>query len=95
MKQQVLARMWGKRSPLALWEGMQIGAATLENIMEIRQKKKNGNRTMLRSSNFTTRYLQKEYKNNSSKGYMHHEFTAAFSTKAKLRKRTKHPSTDE
>ena len=94
MKQQVLARMWGKRSPLALWEGMQIGAATLENIMEIRQKK-NGNRTMLRSSNFTTRYLQKEYKNNSSKGYMHHEFTAAFSTKAKLRKRTKHPSTDE
>ena len=40
MKQQVLARMWGKRSPLALWEGMQIGAATVENIMEIRQKKK-------------------------------------------------------
>ena len=40
MKQQVLARMWGKRSPLELWEGMQTGAATLENIMEIRQKKK-------------------------------------------------------
>ena len=58
-------------------------------------KKKNGNRTMLRSSNFTTRYLQKEHKNNSSKGYMHHEFTTAFSTKTKLRKLTKHPSTDE
>ena len=40
MKQQVLASMWEKRSPLALWEGMQTGAATLENIMEIRQKKK-------------------------------------------------------
>ena len=40
MKQQVLARMWEKRNPLALWEGMQTGAATLENIMEIRQKKK-------------------------------------------------------
>ena len=40
MKQQVFTRMWGKRNPLALWEGMQTGAATLENIMEIRQKKK-------------------------------------------------------
>ena len=39
MKQQVLTRMWGNRNPLALWEGMQTGAATLENIMEIRQKK--------------------------------------------------------
>ena len=64
--------MWGKRNPLALLVGMQTGAATLENIMEICQKKTTtGNRTTLRSSNFTTRYLQKEYKNNYSKGYMH------------------------
>ena len=59
--------MWGKRKPLALLVGMQTGAATLENIMEIPQKIEN--RTTLQSSNFTMRYLHREYKNNTSKGY--------------------------
>ena len=48
---------------------MQTGAATLENIMKFPQKVKN--RTTLWSSNCTTRYLPKEYKNTKSKGYMH------------------------
>ena len=39
MTQHVLPRMWGKNNPLALWVGMQTGAASLENIMEISQKK--------------------------------------------------------
>ena len=48
---------------------MQTGAATVENSMEVPQKVKN--RTTLWSSNCTTRYLPKEYKNTNSKGYMH------------------------
>ena len=48
--------------------GMQTGAATVENSMEVPQKVKN--RTTL-SSNCTTRYSPKEYKNTNSKGYMH------------------------
>ena len=49
--------------------GLQTGAATLENSMEIPQKIKN--RTTLQPSNCTTRYLCKEYKNADSKGHMH------------------------
>ena len=37
----MLTRMWRKRNPLALLVGMQTGAATLENIVEISQKIKN------------------------------------------------------
>ena len=40
-KQQVLVRTWRKRNPLALLEGMQIGAATVENSMEVPPKIKN------------------------------------------------------
>ena len=48
---------------------MQTGAATLENGMEVPQKTKNI--TTLPSSNCTTKYLHKGYKNTDSKGYMH------------------------
>ena len=41
----------------------------MENSIEIPQKVKN--RTTLWSSNFTTKYLPKEYKNTNSKGYMY------------------------
>ena len=34
--------MWRKGSPFALLVGMQIGAATVENSVEITQKIKNG-----------------------------------------------------
>jgi len=61
--------MWRKGNPHALLVGMQAGAATVENSMEIPQKVKN--RATLRSSYLTTRYLPKEYKNTNSKGYTH------------------------
>ena len=37
----MLARMWRKRNPLALLVGMQTGAGTLENSVEVPQKIKN------------------------------------------------------
>ena len=37
---QVLARMWRKGNPFALLVGMQTGAATVENSMEMPQKLK-------------------------------------------------------
>ena len=48
-KKQVLVRMWIKWNPLALLVGMQIGAAIVENCMEVTQKIKN--RTTLQSRN--------------------------------------------
>ena len=48
---------------------MQAGEATLENSMEDPQKTKN--RTTLRPSNCTTRYLSKGYRGAVSKGHMH------------------------
>jgi len=50
-RNKLLVRMQRKGSPLALLVGMQTGAATLENSMEVPQKTKN--RT---TSNYTTRY---------------------------------------
>ena len=38
MRHQVLARMWRKGNPRALLVGMQTGAATVENSMEISQE---------------------------------------------------------
>ena len=49
--------------------GMQAGAATLENSMEVPQKIKN--RTTLRPNNYTTRYLSKGYRYAVSKEHMH------------------------
>ena len=37
-RQQVLARMWRKRNPCALLVGMQTGAATVENGVQVPQK---------------------------------------------------------
>ena len=41
MKHQMLARMWRKGNPLTLLVGMQSGAATLEDSMEVPQKLEN------------------------------------------------------
>ena len=49
--------------------GMQTGAATPENSMEVPQNVKN--RTTPGASNYTTRYLPKGCKNTDLKGYMH------------------------
>ena len=37
-KQQVLARTWRKRNPYAVLVGMQTGAASVEDTMEVPQK---------------------------------------------------------
>ena len=65
----MLAWMRRKRNPFALLVGMQTISAILENSMEVPQKVKN--RTLVESSSQNTGYLPKEYKNSSSKGYMH------------------------
>ena len=65
----MLARMQRKRISFALLVGIQAGAATLENSMEVPQKTKN--RTTLRPSNCTTRYLSKGYRDAVLKGHMH------------------------
>ena len=62
-------QMWIKGNPLALLVGMQAGAATLENSMEVPQKTKN--RTTLRPSNCTARHLSKGYRCAVLKGHMH------------------------
>ena len=62
-------RMRRKRISFALLVGLQTGAATLENSMEVPQKTEN--RTTLRPSNCTTRYLSKGYRCAVSKGHMH------------------------
>ena len=49
--------------------GMQTGTATVGKSMAFPQTAKN--RTTLQSSDCTTGYLFKKYKNSNSKGYMH------------------------
>ena len=58
-----------KRISFALLVGMQAGAATLENSIEVPQKTKN--RTTLQPSNCTTRHLSKGYRCAVSEGHMH------------------------
>ena len=65
----MVVRMRRKRISFALLVGMQTGAATLENSMEVPQNIKN--RTTLRPSNCTTRYLSKGYRYGVFKGQMH------------------------
>ena len=69
------SRYWwrcGERgtNPLALLVGMQTGAVTLENNVEVPQEVKN--RATLWPSNCTTRYLSKGHKHSDLKGHMHH-----------------------
>ena len=72
---------------------MQTGAVNVENNMEVSQKVKN--RITPQSSNHTTGYLPKEYKNTNLKGYMHPMFITALFTIAKLRKQPKCPLIEE
>ena len=57
---------------------IQAGTATLEKRMQVPQKPKN--RTTLRPSNGTTRYLSKEYRDAVLRGAGTPMFTAALST---------------
>jgi len=61
--------MWRKGNPCALLEGMKIGAATVENSMEIPQKTKN--RSTIQSSNSTSGNLPRGNENTSLKSYLH------------------------
>ena len=104
MKQQVLPRMWGKRNPLALWVGMQTGAASLGNIMEIHKKQNKTKQKPQKPLQIQLPYypaisLRGIYTKNT-KIILQRDtctvmFTPAFSTTAKLRKLPEHPSTDE
>ena len=89
----MLARMRRKRDAVALLVGMQTGAATLENRMEVPQKIEN--RTILWPSNWTTRYLSKGYRQLFQRGACTPMFIAALSTIAKIWKEPKCPSMDE
>ena len=64
----MLARMRRKENPLARLVGMQTGAATLENSVEVPQKIQN--RTTLQSSNSTARNLSKGYRSADSQEHM-------------------------
>ena len=61
--------MWRNWNCHALLEGMQTGAATVENSTEVPQKFKN--ETTLSSSNHTTENLPKQYKTIISRRYTH------------------------
>ena len=66
----MLVRMWRKGNLCTLLVGMSIGAAPVENSMEVSQKK-NKNRTTIRPSNSTPGYIYEINKNSNSKRYMH------------------------
>ena len=90
----MLAMMQRKRISFALLVGTQTSAATLENGMDVPQKPEN--RTTLWSSKCTTRYLPKGYRRVLiQRGTCTPMFIAALSTRGKLWKEPKCPSTDE
>ena len=85
-------RCWqgcGERISLAL----QTGAATLENSMEFPQKIKN--RTTLRPSNGTTRYLSKGQRCAVSKGHMHPHVYSSTVNNSQSMEKAQCPSTDK
>ena len=65
----MLARMWREMITFALLVGMQTGATTLENSMEVPQNIKN--RATRKSSNSTTGYLSKQNEDTNLKRQMH------------------------
>ena len=86
----MLVRVWRKGKPLTLLVGVQTGAATQENSMEVPQKIEN--RTTLQPRNCTIRYLSKEYKNADSQGHMHPNVYSSINN-SQIMERT-HMSTD-
>ena len=65
----MLVRMWRKGNPLALLVGMQTGAATLENSVEVPQKIKNI--STLWPSNSTARNIPKGYRSDDAEGHLY------------------------
>ena len=89
----MLVRMQRKRNPFALLVGLQTGAATLENSMEVSQKTKN--RITLRPSNCTTRHLSKGYRCAVSKGHMHPNVYSSTINNSQSMERAQSPLMDE
>ena len=73
--------------------GMQAGAATLENSMEIPQKTKN--RPTLQPSNYAIRHLSKGYRCAVSKGHMHPHVYSSTVNNSQNMEEPKRPSMDE
>ena len=86
---------WGEKRSLGLLVGMQAGAATLGNSMEVPQETKN--RYILQPSNCITRYLSKGYRCAVllRRDTCTPTFIAALLTIAKVWKEPKSPSMDE
>ena len=89
----MLERMWRNGNPLALLVGMQTGAATLENSVEVPQKNKN-------NLPYDPAVALLGIYPRDTGVLMHRDtctpmFIAALSTIAKLWKEPKCPSTDE
>ena len=61
--------MWRKANPFALLVGMQIGAATMENSMEIPQKIQNG--SAFRPSSATSGNISEGTQNTNLKEHKH------------------------
>ena len=78
--------MCRKGNPLTLLVGMQAGAATLENSMEVPQEV--NNRTTLWPINCTTRNLFKGYKNADLKGHMHPNIYSSTINNSQIMERT-------
>ena len=87
----MLVRMWRKGNPLTLLVGMQTGAATLENSMEVPQTVKNRIMTAIALLGI----YPKDTNVMKRRGTCTPMFIAALSTIAKLRKEANFPSTDE
>ena len=75
-------RVWRKGNPPALFVGMQVGATTMENSMEVPQK-----------TNPTPGHISGE--NHNVKRHMHPHVLTTLFTIAKTWKQPKCPSTDE
>ena len=90
---QMLLRMWRKGKTFALLVGMQTGATSRENSLEVPQKLKY--RTMLPPSNCTTRYLSKGYKNAYLKWHMHANVYSSAINDSQIMEKSKCSSSDK
>ena len=91
----MLGRMWINGNPLALWVGMQTGAAALENSVEFPQKIKNRATQQFLPSNSTTRNLPKGYRSADALGHLYPNVYSSAFNNSKLWKEPKCPLTDE
>ena len=89
----MLVRLWRKGNPLEQLVGMQTGAATLENSMEVPQKV--NNRTPYSPAIALLGIYPKDRDVVKRRGTCTPMFIAAMSTITKLWKELRFPSTDE